>query len=131
MGRLRRMLLHNWYLKLLSLAIAFLLWAAYTAEPVAEVGYLVPLEFRNIPNGLELSGDIPTQIHVRVRGRSAIFRRLSAADLGIAVDLAGAEPGETLVRLGAKHVDLPPGVELVRISPAEFRLRLVSRAANH
>lgn len=129
MRRLRRMLLHNWHLKLLSLAIAFLLWAAYTAEPVAETGYLVPLEFRNIPAGLELADDVPAQIHVRVRGRSAILRRISAADLSVAVDLADAEPGEMLVRLGANNVELPPGVELARIAPSEFRLRLLPRAA--
>jgi YbbR domain-containing protein len=130
MRRLRRILLHNWHLKLLALAIAFLLWAAYTAEPVAETGYLVPLEFRNIPAGLELSDDVPAQIHVRVRGRSAILRRLSAADLSVAVDLAGAEPGEMLVRLGANNAELPPGVELARLAPSEFRVRLIARATS-
>jgi YbbR domain-containing protein len=125
---LRRVLLHNWHLKLLSLLIAFLLWAVYTAEPIAEVGYLVPLEFRNLPPGLELAEDVPTQIHVRVRGRPAILHRITPAELSIAIDLSGAAPGELLVRLAADHLDLPPGVELTRISPAEVRIRLVHRA---
>ncbi len=125
---LGRVLLHNWHLKLLALLIAFLLWAVYTAEPIAEVGYLVPLEFHGLPPGLELAEDVPTQIHVRVRGRPAILHRITPAELSIAIDLSGAAPGELLVRLAANHLDLPPGVELTRISPAEVRLRLVRRA---
>ncbi len=126
---LGRLLLHNWHLKLLSLLISFLLWAVYTAEPMAEVGYLVPLEFHSVPPGLELAEDVPTQIHVRVRGRPAILHRLTPAELSIAIDLSGAAPGELLVRLAADHLELPPGVELTRISPAEVRLRLVRRSA--
>ncbi len=126
---LGRLLLHNWHLKLLSLLISFLLWVVYTAEPMAEVGYLVPLEFHSVPPGLELAEDVPTRIHVRVRGRPAILHRLTPAELSIAIDLSGAAPGELLVRLAADHLELPPGVELTRISPAEVRLRLVRRSA--
>ena len=49
---LRQVVLHNWGLKLLALAISFSLWAAYTAEPFAEVAYNVPIAFVNVPAGL-------------------------------------------------------------------------------
>lgn len=123
----RTWLLHNWHLKLAALLISFLLWASYTSEPFVEVGYTAPLEFLNIPSDLEITGDVPTQARVRIRGRAIVLRRLTSADLAVSVDLSGTRAGETLVRISRSQMDLPPAVELVRITPAEIRLRLVPR----
>lgn len=128
MNWLRKWILHNWHLKLVSLAIAFVLWAAYTAEPMAEIGYQVPLEFHNIPANLELAGEVPAQVRVRLRGRSVLLRRLTPADLAITVDLADSSAGEQLVNLTASQIDAPPGAEVTRIAPSEIRLRLAPRA---
>ena len=46
---LRQFVLRNAGMKLLALAISFLLWSTYTAEPFAEVGYNVPIAFVNVP----------------------------------------------------------------------------------
>ncbi len=127
MPLMRNWILNNWHLKLFALLAAFLLWSTYTSEPAAEIAYVVPLEFRNVPAQLELSGDIPTQVRLRVRGRSALLRRLSPADLGVTVDLAGSHPGEIVVRLTPDMVETPYGATVVRIAPADFRLSLVFR----
>jgi hypothetical protein len=129
MGFLRSWVLNNWGLKLLALGISFLLWTTYMAEPLAEVGYLVPLEFNNIPPDLEISGDVPAQVHVRVRGRSALLRRLTPADLGLTVDLSGAGPGEKLIRLIPEQVAAPYGAMVVRITPTHVRVPLIKHRA--
>ena len=124
---LREWLLHNWGLKLLALALSFVLWAAVSTEPPVEIGYTVPLEFRNLLEKFELGPDAPTQVRVRVRGRSTLLRRLTPADLAISVDMADAQPGEMLIRLSPSHVEIPYGAELVRIAPSELRLHVVPR----
>ena len=124
---LREWVLKNWSLKLLALAISFLLWTTYTAEPFSEVGYLVPVEFRNVPPNLEISGDVPTQVHLRVRGRSGLLRRLTPADLSLAVDLSSLPAGATLVHLAPDQVTVPYGATVVSIAPSEVRVRLVPR----
>lgn len=128
---LREWVLNDWSLKLLALAISFLLWTTYTAEPFSEVGYVVPLEFRNVPANLEISGDAPTQVHLRVRGRSGLLRRIIPADLSVAVDLSGRPAGETLVQLAPDQVTVPYGVTVASIIPTEIRVLLVSRHAAH
>ena len=124
---LREWVLNNWGLKLLALAISFLLWTTYTSEPFSEVGYLVPLEFRNIPSNLEISGDVATQVHLRLRGRSGLLRRLTPADLSIAVDLSGRPAGETLIHLAPDQVRVPYGATVVSIAPSDARVLLVAR----
>jgi len=56
LGFLRKYIFANAGLKLLALAISFLVWATYTAEPYAEVGFQVPLEFTTMPPLLRFPG---------------------------------------------------------------------------
>lgn len=123
----RKWVLHNWSLKLMALLISFLLWATYSAEPVAEIGFAVPIEFVNVPSRLEIANDVPTVVHIRVRGRSALLRRLTPSDLGISLDLSGRTGGVGMVELDAQEVDAPYGVQIVRIDPRELRVHLVPR----
>src|SRR5271165_2186010 len=95
---LRQVVVHNWGLKLLALAISFSLWAAYTAEPFAEITYMVPIAFVNIPSGLDVAG-VPAGIRVRVRGRAGLLSRLTASEVSIDADLSEAHAGDTVVEV--------------------------------
>ncbi len=129
MRRIWRWLTRNWLLKLIALALSFLIWASYTSEPYEEIGLSVPIEFQNIPGGLEISGDVPIQTIVRVRGRSTLLRRLSPADVDVSVDLRDARPGETLIHFTSSEVSVPYGVMVARITPAEVRVKLTQRSS--
>ena len=127
MGFLRKYIFANAGLKLLALAISFLLWATYTAEPYAEVGFLVPLEFTTMPPQLEISGDIPTVAHIRVRGRSAMLRRMVSADLNLRLDMKDGKEGTTTLQITPEMVGAPFGVTVVEVAPSEIHVTLVSR----
>jgi len=130
MSFLRTWVLNNWGLKLAALGISFLVWTTYTSEPIVEVSFQVPLEFRNIPPNLELLGDLPTHVRVRVRGRSALLRRLAPADFGIRVDLTGHGQSDALVPLTSEQVDAPYGASVMRVTPSHIRVHLVPRRAS-
>jgi hypothetical protein len=125
MRLLRRLFLHDVGLKLLALAISFFLWASYTAEPFAQVSYDVPLAFVNVPPNLAIAENVPSAAHVLVRGRAGLAQRLAPGDLSLMVDLSHARLGETPVRLTLAMVRAPYGIEVVRITPAQFRVALV------
>jgi len=124
---LRKYLFGNALLKLLALSISFLLWTTYTSEPFSEIGIQVPLEFIDIPPRLEISGDVPTAVHVRIRGRSALLRRLVPADLNLRLDMKDDKPGEALIHLTPDMVGSPYGANIVQISPPELHVTLVPR----
>jgi len=124
---LREYVFANAALKLLALGISFLLWTTYTSEPFAEVGFQVALEFTNMPPQLEISGDVPTSVHVRVRGRSALLRRMTAADLNLSMDFKDGKEGTALLRITPEMVRAPYGVTVVQVSPSEFHVTLVPR----
>jgi hypothetical protein len=124
---LRKYVLADAGLKLLALAISFLLWATYTAEPYAEVGFQVPLEFTTMPPQLEISGDIPTVAHIRVRGRSALLRRMIPADLNLRLDMKDGKQGTTILNITPGMVGAPFGAAVVEVAPTEIHVTLVPR----
>jgi hypothetical protein len=126
---LRKYVFPDWWLKLAALGLSCVLWATYTAEPVSEVGFALPLEFVNIPSTLEITSDVPVTIHVRVRGRSALVRRLTDGDMSLRVNLKGAQSGDVDVHLDPSMVEVPYGAVVARISPSEFHVVLSPRHA--
>jgi len=129
MRRLPKLVFGNFGLKLFALALSFLLWRSYMAEPFAQVGYDVPIAFVNVPPGFAVGGDAPAAARIVVAGRSGLLQRLRSTDLTFTVDLNDAPPGQTRVRLAASDVRLPYGTEVVYFTPAEFRVTLVPTTA--
>ncbi len=127
MGFLRKYVLANAGLKVLALAISFLFWATYTSEPYAEVGFQVPLEFTTMPSELEMAGDVPTVVHVRVRGRSALLRRMISADLNLRLDMKNGKQGSMTINFTPEMVGAPYGATVVQVSPTEIHVTLVPR----
>jgi hypothetical protein len=127
LGFLRKYVLADAGLKLLALAISFLLWATYTAEPYAEVGFQLPLEFTTMPPQLEISGDVPTVVHIRVRGRSALLRRMIPADLNLRLDMKDGKQGTATLNISPEMVRAPYGATVVQVAPTEIHVTLVPR----
>lgn len=109
-------------LKLLSLAIAVLLWMAVAGEEIVERGLRVPLELQQTPAGVELSGEVPTAVDVRVRGASGALSRVGAGDIVAVLDLRGARPGRRLFPLTPEQVRAPAGVDIVQVTPSAIAL---------
>ena len=124
---LRKYIFANAGLKVLALAISFLLWATYTSEPYAEVGFQVPLEFTTMPSQLEITGDVPTVVHVRVRGRSALLRRMIPADLNLRLDMKDRKQGTTTINFSPRDGRRPYGATVVQVTPSEIHVTLVPR----
>jgi hypothetical protein len=109
-------------LKLLALAMALILWMVVSGEETVERGLRVPLELQQVPAGLELTGDIPTTVDLRVRGPSGMLGRLGAGDVVAVLDLRGAAEGRRLFPLTMEQVRVPFGVEVVQVSPSAIAM---------
>ncbi len=122
MDFLRRYVLHNLGLKIVSLIAALLLWFAVTREPVAEVAITVPVEFHNAPEHLEISTESIPEVQVRVRGPVRELRDISPAEVHAIIDLEQTKPGERTYDLNPKRIHVPEGIEVVQAVPSQMRL---------
>lgn len=124
---IRRYVLNNLGLKLLSLLIAVLLWMAFARNPVTEIAINVPIELQHVPEQLEISSEHIPQVQIRLRGPERLVRQLSESQVHAAIDLAGARPGERTYDLTGRQISLPQGVEVVQVVPSQFRVSFDSR----
>jgi YbbR domain-containing protein len=123
-----RLVFHNFGWKLLSLAIAVVLWALVASEPELSTFATVRLEYRNLPDDLEISSDPVGPVSLELRGPSGELR--GAGDgIGPAVvlDMSDVQPGERTFTIGAGNVKLARGVRMVRSIPSEVRFRFERR----
>jgi YbbR domain-containing protein len=109
-------------LKLLSVAIAVLLWMAVSGQEIVERGLRVPLEIQQIPPGIEMSGEAPALVDVRVRGESGALSRVGPGDVFAVLDLRAARPGRRLLPLTPDQVRAPFGVEVVQVQPSAIAM---------
>ena len=109
-------------LKLLSLALALLLWMVVSGEETVERGLRVPLELQQVPAGLELLGDVPATVDVRVRGASGVLSRVGPGDIVAVLDLHSAQSGRRLFPLTPDQVRTPFGVEVVQVMPSTIAM---------
>src|SRR5262245_23668666 len=112
----------NLGLKLLALALSILLWMTVAGEHVVERSVRVPLEFRNIPEALEIVGNAPDTVDVRVRGSSALLSRMQPGEIVAVLDLEGARSGSRLFHIRVDEVRAPFGVEVAQVIPSTLAL---------
>jgi YbbR domain-containing protein len=125
---LRRWVLHNFWLKILSLILATGLWLAISPdqEP-AEVAVRVPIEFRNVPAELEISSATIPEAQIRVRGPERMIRELRSTDIHAELQLADAKAGERTFDLTAQQIRLQRSLTVVQVVPGQVHLSFDTR----
>jgi YbbR domain-containing protein len=120
------LLTENLGLKLLSLAVALLLWLALVGEPNTTGAIVVPVQYHNIPTDLEVSSDFVNSAYIEVRASRGRLSNLGNAV--VVINLANQnQPGERTFSILKDNVNLPPGVEFLRAIPSQIRMRLEPR----
>jgi hypothetical protein len=115
-------------LKVLAITLASVLWLTVAGEHVVERSLRAPLAVRNLPLSLEIVGDLPAAVDVRVRGSSAQLSRLDAGEVIAMLDLTGARPGSRLFHLRTDEVRVPYGIEVAQVMPPSLSLSLEKSA---
>lgn len=111
-------------LKISAVLLSFLLWIFATSRGMSEISLEVPLEFRNIPPGLELiSYDVKT-VSLSIKGQERLIRTIRPTDIRIWVDLSKAKKGEGIYAINKNNIRLPLPVTVKNITPASVRVLL-------
>jgi YbbR domain-containing protein len=119
MSLLRRWVLHNFWLKVLSLLLSTGLWLAISPDQdPAEITLRVPIEFRHVPSQLEISSVNVPEAQVRVKGPERMIRELRATDIHADLELKDARPGEQTFYLTAQQIHLLRDLTVVQVAPS-------------
>ena len=111
-------------LKATALVLSALLWLTVAGDHFVERSMRVPLEFRNIPLGIEIIGDPPETVDVRLRGSSALLARIEPREIVAVLNLGTARPGSRMFHLRVDEVRAPYGVEVAQVIPGTLAIDL-------
>jgi len=123
LSALRGYLFRNFSLKLTSLFLSLLLWIALNGEPKSEVGFRVPLEFRNTPSKVEVLSDSVNTVDIRVLASSGLVKRITPSEISATVNLSNWSLGERTYKLTGENIRIPFGAIVTKITPNTIRLR--------
>jgi len=112
---MRQLFTQNLGWKLLSVLLAVGLWLAIAREPEVATSLSVPVEFRNMRDDLDISGNLPDRIRIEVRGPSGRLTRDNLSAVAAVMDLSDAEAlailGEYLL---GKNGEIPDTITFER-----------------
>lgn len=114
--------------KLLSLAAAVLLWISVASEPELSTLHSVPVEYKGMPDDLEISSNFVENVFLELRGPAGRLRDLRDTRPAVVLDFSRVQgPGERTVTIDQTNVGLPHGIQMVRAIPAQLRFRFERR----
>jgi YbbR domain-containing protein len=125
---MRRRIFGHLGLKFLSIALATLVWWMVAGQREAERSLRAPLEFRSIPDQLELVGEPTGLVDVRLRGTTGALAQLQSSEVVAVLDLKGARPGRRLFHLLPGDVAVPTGIKVLQVTPATLSLTFENAA---
>ena len=100
---------HNWHIKLISVALASILWIY--VENLKEIvhSYPVPVEIRNIPAEHLVSNELPIHINVILKGNERNLQQIEDNNIKAYVDIKNTTEGERrgIVRIDKKRISTP------------------------
>jgi hypothetical protein len=112
---------------LLALVLACLVWygsARDRRERISERQLDASLTLVNVPADMVITSEVPRLLSLRVRGALSRLRSLEPAQTGVVIDLRGVGEGEREFPVESHNVVVPPGVEVLAVSPSSLPLRL-------
>ena len=123
----KQLILHHAGLKLLALSVAIVAWfvLAFNVEEI-QTSILVPIEYRNTPQGAQVDEWAPAEALVTLSGSERNVRLLDRRGLRISIDLGKSDGSSDYIRITEESLRLPPNLKVSRIRPNEIRVRLTA-----
>ena len=110
--------------KLISLGLAFVLWAVMGRQSEMAMNVSAPVQYRNIADDLDISSDIPEHVSLEVRGPADRLTPAYLATASVALDFGSLHsPGEYTFNIDGRNTRLPLGIALARAVPSQIRVR--------
>ena len=114
--------------KIFSLLMATFLWVIFARDPELGAFVSVPVEYKGMPEVLEISSDAVASVSLSIRGSAERLREFAAAPTAVILDFTSIhKPGEITFDIDEENVKLPVGLRLIRAIPAQLRFQFEPR----
>jgi YbbR domain-containing protein len=119
---IKRLFWENIAFKAAAVVLAVILWVFVTSKGQTEMSLSVPIEYVNIPSGLEISKHTVTTAQIVVRTHESLSKNIRQENVRVSVDVGRAKKGEEIFSLKKDDVKVAYGATVTKIEPSTVKV---------
>ncbi len=119
---MERYVIKDWKLKLLSLALAVMLWYVVFQIGEPKKDLTIPVTVSHLPKNMMVTKMDPERVFVTVSGRVSLLKDLKDRDITAVINMGGTKEGEAVFNLSKANINAPKGIEIVDVRPGTLRI---------
>jgi YbbR domain-containing protein len=121
---MKKLFFENVGLKVAAVLLSIALWVFVTSRGQSEISVDVPLEFQNIPAGLEIVNHSVKTVSLTVKGQDRFVKNIRPSDVGVSIDLGKAKKGENVFYIHRADIKLPHAATVTSIEPSNVKVTM-------
>ncbi len=119
---MKKFFIENLALKIAAVLLSIVLWFFVTSRGQSEISIDVPLELKNMPQGLELVNHGTKTVNLNIKGQERFIKNVSASNVRVSLDLSKAKRGEGTYYINREDIKLPRSITVTNINPPSVRV---------
>ncbi|MEW6214806.1 MAG: CdaR family protein [Nitrospirota bacterium] len=119
---MRKLFLENLALKIAAVLLSIVLWIFVTSRGQSEISVDVPLDFKNIPTGLEMVNSSAKMVSLNIKGQERLIKNIKPSDVRVYIDLSKAKKGEGIYYINKDNIKLPHAATIKNITPSNVKV---------
>lgn len=119
---IKKLLFENLSLKTSAVVLALILWIFVSSKGQTELSMNVPLEYMNIPPGLETARHVVRSANIVVRAHESLLKNIRREDIRVNVDVSKAKKGEGTFYIKNDDIKLPYTATVISIDPQSLKI---------
>ena len=101
-----------------------LLWVFVIGVRQGEVSFNTPIEYYSMPQNLEIVGEPPKEVNVRVKGSQKLLSSVKPDYVRVQINLSNAHKGTNQIALSEASITTRPGITITSLYPRNIKVVL-------
>jgi YbbR domain-containing protein len=121
---MKKFFFENLGLKIAAVLLSIVLWVFVTSRGQSEMSIDVPLEFHDIPQGLEIVNHTIKTVSISIKGQERFIKNIRASDIRVSLDLNKAKKGEGIYYIQRDDIKLPHAITVTNMIPSSVKVTI-------
>ncbi|MBM4136834.1 MAG: hypothetical protein FJ241_08390 [Nitrospira sp.] len=119
---MKKLFTKNLGLKIAAILLSIVLWFYVTSRGQSEISLDVPLEFKNIPQGLEIVQSSAKVVSLNLQGQERLIKNIKPSGVRVYIDLSKAKRGEGTYSINRETIKLPQAASVKNVTPSSIKV---------
>lgn len=127
--KIQSWVINRYKTKIVVFLMVFVMWLALAGQQDFEKTIDLPVNFKNLPQGLVIADPVDRELSVSFRGLRKDISLLSQSNVFVSIDVSSTRPGTSFYNISEANLRLPNDrIDVMAISPSRVVLTLLNKS---